>query len=57
MFLKKLKENEKKLDNYRPKYCEVDGRKIVLVPDGMGGDKIDGVLLVSESSPMGQKLR
>lgn len=55
--LKKLNESEKKLDGYKPKYCEVDGRKIVLVPEGMGGDKIDGVLLVSESSPMGQKLK
>ena len=55
--LKKLGESEKKLENYEPKYFETDGRKIVLVPEGMGGDKIDDVLLVSETTPLGQKLR
>ena len=54
--LKKLGESEKKLENYEPKYFEVDGRKIVLVPDGMGGDRIGEVLLVSETTPLGQKL-
>ena len=54
--LKKFGEYEKKLLNYTPKYFEVDGRKIVLVPDGMGGDKIGEVLLVSETTSLGKKL-
>ena len=57
MNLGRLKESEKKLENYEPKYYEVDGRKVVLVPEGMGGDKIGEVLLVSETTPLGQKLR
>ena len=55
--LKKLAESEKKLIGYTPKYFEVDRRKVVLVPEGMGGDKIGEVLLVSETTPLGQKLR
>ncbi len=55
--LRKLAEDEKKLAGYTPKYFEMEGRKIVLVPDGMGGDKIDDVMLVSETTPLGQKLR
>ena len=54
--LKKLKEDERKLVGYLPKYFEEDGRKIVLVPEGMGGDKIGDVLLVSETTPLGKKL-
>ncbi len=54
--MEKLGESEKRLENYEPKYFEVDGRKIVLVPEGMGGDKIGEVLLVSETTPLGQKL-
>lgn len=55
--LRKLEEDEKKLVSYTPKYFEVDGRKVVLVPEGIGGDKIGDVLLVSETTPLGQKLR
>ena len=29
----------------------------MLVPEGMGGDKIDDVLQVSETTPLGKKLR
>lgn len=54
--LKKLRESEKKLTSYTPKYFEVDGRKIVLVPEGMGGEEIGEVLLVSETSPLGRNL-
>ncbi|KKU57235.1 MAG: hypothetical protein UX80_C0022G0015 [Candidatus Amesbacteria bacterium GW2011_GWA2_47_11b] len=54
--LKKLAESEKKLTSYTPKYFEMEGRKIVLVPEGMGGDKIGEVLLVSETTPLGKKL-
>lgn len=67
MNLGRLKESEKKLENYEPKYFEVSAplhqgfggvkRKVVLVPEGMGGDKIGEVLLVSETTPLGQKLR
>ena len=32
----KLNGDLKKLENYEPKYYEVDGRKVVLVPEGMG---------------------
>lgn len=31
--------------------------KIILVPDGMGGGDIEGVKLVSVSSPVGQKIK
>ena len=57
MDLRKLGEGEKKLENYEAKYFEMGGRKIVLVPEGMGGDKIDDVLQVSETTPLGKKLR
>ena len=56
MNLGRLKESEKKLENYELRYFETDGRKIVLVPEGMGGDKIGEILLVSETTPLGQKL-
>lgn len=38
-------------------YVELEnGMKIILVPDGMGGKVIDGVRLVSVTTPLGQKL-
>lgn len=54
--INKVRENMKKLENYEPKYFELDKLKLVLVPDGIGGKKIDGVMLVSETSPIGKKL-
>ena len=54
--INKVRENIKKLENYEPKYFELDKLKLVLVPDGIGGRKIEGVMLVSETSPIGRKL-
>ena len=54
--INKVRENIKKLENYEPKYFELDKLKLVLVPEGIGGRKIDGVMLVSETSPIGRKL-
>jgi hypothetical protein len=54
--INKVKENIKKLADYEPKYYELDKLKLVLVPEGIGGRKIDGVMLVSQNSPIGKKL-
>lgn len=54
--INKVRENIKKLEKYEPKYFELDKLKLVLVPDGIGGRKIEGVMLVSETSPIGKKL-
>lgn len=54
--INKVRENIKKLENYEPKYYELDKLKLVLVPDGMGGRKIDEVMLVSETSLIGKKI-
>lgn len=54
--INKVRENIKKLENYEPKYFELDKLKLVLVPDGIGGRKVDDVMLVSETSPVGRKL-
>ena len=35
--INKVRENIKKLENYEPKYFELDKLKLVLVPDGIGG--------------------
>ncbi|MBI5358689.1 hypothetical protein HZB69_03660 [Candidatus Amesbacteria bacterium] len=55
-----IKKNIKIMENYKPKYHKVTNNgktlKIVLVPGGIGGKKIDDVMLVSESSPIGKKL-
>ena len=32
-------------------------RLMLLVPEGLGGKEIDGVLLVGETSPLGVKLK
>lgn len=55
-----VKNNIKIMANYEPKYHELNNNgkttKIILVPDGIGGRKIDDVMLVSEASPIGKKL-
>lgn len=50
-----VKNNIKIMANYEPKYHELNNIKLVLVPDGIGGRKIDDVMLVSETSPIGKK--
>jgi hypothetical protein len=54
--INKVKVNIKKLADFEPKYYELDKLKLVLVPEGIGGRKIDGVMLVSQNSPIGKKL-
>ncbi|MDP1743252.1 MAG: hypothetical protein Q8L51_00525 [Candidatus Amesbacteria bacterium] len=56
-----IKKNIKLMENYMPKYHEINNNgktlKIILVPDGIGGKKIDDVMLVSENAPIAKNLK
>jgi hypothetical protein len=56
-----IKKNIKIMENYMPKYHEINNNgkvlKIVLVPDGIGGKKIEDVMLVSENAPIAKNLK
>lgn len=54
--VKLVDQQMKALDKAEVRYVEQNGMKLVLVPEGMGGKKIDDVMLVSVNSPLGAKL-
>ncbi|TSC86403.1 MAG: Uncharacterized protein G01um101416_676 [Microgenomates group bacterium Gr01-1014_16] len=55
--VKLVGEQMKILAKAEVKYVEHNGMKLVLVPEGMGGKKIEDVMLVSVNSPLGSKLK
>lgn len=53
--LRKLINLKKRVVGYKSAYFEYP-RKLMVVPDGLGGVEVDGVLLVGESTPLAKKL-
>lgn len=55
-----LDQGMKTLEKSEVSYFEVDNggnpMKLVIVPDGLGGKKIDGVMLISATTPLGVAL-
>ena len=48
---------ERRLANWDKEVFEHKGRKFLMVPEGMGGEMIDDVFLLSENAPLAIELK